>query len=161
MSDDVWIVVPNWERFQHYRDRDPVWIKLYLELRSRDDWRRLTLAERGLLVSIWIEYAASGGTLRASDLASRVSAVNVSRSLGSLSDAGLVRFSASKPLALARSREKRREEKNDRAHAQRPKPAPTSAEPRANAGAYQRPEPPIQVDVDDAMLQLARGWLSP
>ena len=41
---DGWIVIPNWDKFQHYKDRDPVWIKLYLELNSRDDWRRLTFA---------------------------------------------------------------------------------------------------------------------
>ena len=55
---DGWIVIPNWDKFQHYKNRGPVWIKLYTELRDRDEWRHLTLAARGLLASIWIEYAA-------------------------------------------------------------------------------------------------------
>ena len=43
-----WITVPNWEKFQHYQkkknpDRAPVWIKLYTELNSRDDWLALSL----------------------------------------------------------------------------------------------------------------------
>lgn len=66
MSADPWIVIPNWGKFQHYKDRRPVWIKLYTELNSRDDWLELTDAERGLLAIIWIEYARSGGRLRLS-----------------------------------------------------------------------------------------------
>jgi hypothetical protein len=43
-----YIIVPNWERFQHYKHRNPVWIKCYLEelekgerflsLEDKDKW---------------------------------------------------------------------------------------------------------------------------
>lgn len=44
--------VRNWDRYQHYKDRRPVWIKLYT---SSDDYAysQLTLAERGLLHELW------------------------------------------------------------------------------------------------------------
>jgi hypothetical protein len=108
-----WIVVRNWERFQHYKDREPVWIKLYLELRSSDEWRQLTLSARGLLVCLWIEYAAAQGVLRASDLPSRVAQKNLRHSLESLQEAGFIEVSASKPLAFARSREKEKEKERE------------------------------------------------
>ena len=28
----------NWDKFQHYKDRDPVWIKLHPELLDNDDY---------------------------------------------------------------------------------------------------------------------------
>ena len=34
---DGWIVIPNWEKFQHYTDRNPPWVKLYTELNRRDE----------------------------------------------------------------------------------------------------------------------------
>jgi hypothetical protein len=109
---DRWIVVPHWDKFQHYHDRNPPWIKLYLELRSDDEWRQLSLAARGLLVSIWIEFGASRGVLRASDLPSRVAQKNLRRTLDSLQEAGFIEVSASRPLALTRSRESESEDKD-------------------------------------------------
>jgi hypothetical protein len=97
-----WIVIPNWKRFQHYSDRNPVWLKLYMSLRNKDEWRQLTLAQRGLLVSIWLEYAAGNTQLRTSDIPSLVLQKLPRNSLRSLSDAGLIRIVASKPLARAR-----------------------------------------------------------
>jgi hypothetical protein len=105
-----WIVVRNWPKFQHYKDREPVWIKLYLDLRSRDEWRQLTLAERGLLVSIWLEYAASNGQIRRTDLPARVAQRSLRRSIDSLQAAGFIEVSASRPLALARAREEKEKE---------------------------------------------------
>lgn len=32
------ISVRNWERFQHYKDRDPPWIKLYRDLLTSESW---------------------------------------------------------------------------------------------------------------------------
>jgi len=134
MSPGDWIIVPNWERFQHYKDRDPSWIKVYTSLLHNDDWLALTDAQKGLLLTIWLEFASAHRSLRVSRLPTLSRPVNVARTLKSLSDAGFIELSASKPLALTRSREKekRREEKKDRAHAKRP-----TAEPRSNAAAYQ------------------------
>ena len=106
-----WVVIPNWDKFQHYKDRDPVWIKLYLELRSRDEWRQLSLSARGLLVCLWVEYAASNGLLRTSDIPGRVAQKVHRRTFDSLLEAGLVVVSSRRPLALARARALAREEK--------------------------------------------------
>ena len=104
-EEDPYVVVPNWRRFQHYGDRNPPWLKLYTELQSRDDWRALSLAERGLLVTIWIEFARSRGQLRLSDVAKRAGTMTRKGQVESLSDAGFIRLRASRPLALrARAR---------------------------------------------------------
>lgn len=43
----------NWERYQHYRDRNPIWVKLYCSiLDDGDDWQRLTDAECGVLAKL-------------------------------------------------------------------------------------------------------------
>ena len=55
---DRWIVVPNWDKFQHYKDRDPVWIKVYFGAQlDRDDCRQLSLAAEACYSRIWIVYA--------------------------------------------------------------------------------------------------------
>jgi len=61
--DDRWITVPNWTKFQHYKDRSPSWIKVYTELNSRDEWLRLTWGQRGVLVTTWLEYARASAQL--------------------------------------------------------------------------------------------------
>ena len=108
---DGWIVIPNWEKFQHYTDRNPAWVKLYTELNRRDDWRSLTLSERGVLVSIWAEYGSSNGQIRVVDVGHRIGLqskyAHLYRHIESLNRAGFVTIVASKPLALARSREKK------------------------------------------------------
>src|SRR5262245_42803515 len=99
-----WIVVPNWKEFQHYKDRVPVWIKLHLELNSKPEWRHLTYAERGLLTTIWVEFARSKGTLEVTSLSGLGSLKGMTNPLKRLSDAGFIEIVASKPLALTRSK---------------------------------------------------------
>ena len=112
MSDNQWVVIPNWDKFQHYKDRDPVWIKLYTGLNSRDDWLQLSIAERGLLCTAWIEYARSAEHLRVENVRRLCAGKARQKHWTSLSDAGFVELSASKPLALARSREKEKRHKD-------------------------------------------------
>jgi hypothetical protein len=106
---DLYIVIPNWGKFQHYKDRRPVWIKLYTELNSRDDWLELSDAERGLLATIWIEYARSGGRLRLSTVRSLVRSnrqwnartyVRFTARIERLNHAGFIRLSASPEVEL-------------------------------------------------------------
>lgn len=62
-----YIVIPNWsgpDGFQHYRDRDPVWIKNYRTLLSDDGYLSLSGHRRGVLHGLWLEYAASGCCIR-------------------------------------------------------------------------------------------------
>jgi len=111
---DGWIVIPNWDRFQHYRDRNPAWIKLYTELQYDEEWLRLSLRLRGILVGLWIEYALSRRVLGASParLGRKLGDSTVRhRDLERLRDAGFIELSASKPLAQReRQREKRSSE---------------------------------------------------
>lgn len=41
-----YLEIRNWERFQHYKDRKPIWIKFYVELLDDTDLRRLPYATR-------------------------------------------------------------------------------------------------------------------
>ena len=107
MSDELWIEVVGWHRFQHYSDRDPPWIKNYLALLHDHNYLSLTAHQRAVLHGLWILYASARCQVPVNtasltrQLALRVS----SRQLEALNHAGFIRFVASKPLALARSRE--------------------------------------------------------
>jgi hypothetical protein len=109
VSEERWIVIPNWSRFQHYADRDPLWLKVYTALLSNEDYLGLSFHARGVLHGLWLEYARAHGQLLGSTsaisrrLGDRVSTAT----LESLNHAGFIEFSASRPLALARSREKK------------------------------------------------------
>ncbi len=128
MSDDRWIWIPNWDGptgFQHYKDRDPKWIKCYTRLLSKDEYMELTFAERGLLLSIWLEYARSHRALRSHStrLSQRLGQKVYKRSLESLIHAGFVEIVDSETLAKRKqlaSPEKRREEKTTGVSGKRP-----------------------------------------
>jgi hypothetical protein len=105
-----YIVIPNWPKFQHYKDRLPPWIKLYLELLHKPEWRRLSLRDRGLLTGIWLAYAEANGRLQVRDVfwmfdsegcSAGVARVLRSRCLRRLNHAGFIAFSASTPLSLS------------------------------------------------------------
>ena len=66
VSADRWIVIPRWEEFQHYKDRDPKWIKVYTRLLASQSYLALSFRQRGILHGIWMLYAASGRELGAS-----------------------------------------------------------------------------------------------
>jgi hypothetical protein len=172
MTDDVWIVVPNWQKFQHYRDRSPTWIKLYSELTHKHDWQQLSFADRGLLVTAWLAYASSDGVLHVSRMVALCGAHanaygNVTKGLKRLSDAGFLELVASRPLALARSREKklREEKKEPVAHARKSTPKPAATERRENAAAYRKHVPehdlPAQLEPDPDIVASLHAWLHP
>ena len=46
--------VKNFEKFQHYKDRSPPWIKLYNELLDDYDFGQLPDASKWHLVAIWL-----------------------------------------------------------------------------------------------------------
>ncbi len=101
---EQWIVIPRWdgkEGFQHYRDRDPVWIKNYRSLLTSEEYIGLTMSERGVLHGLWLEYASSNRAIRGhtATLTRRLGQRVTSAHLKALNDAGFIEFSASKPLA--------------------------------------------------------------
>ncbi len=97
-----WIVIPNWRDYQHYPDRDPIWIKDYTRQLVDDDYLALTASQRGLLQGLRLLYAESDGRVRlnTAQISRKLCLRVTNTTLKALSDAGWVRFSASKPLAL-------------------------------------------------------------
>lgn len=124
MSANGWIIVRNWERFQHpdvlRSDTEPAWIKVYTRLLHNPDYEALTWQQRGILMTIWIDFAASDGQLAVTSLPQSGHRRVRASSLQALVDAGFIELSASRPLASRKqvaSTEKIREEIKDRAHA--------------------------------------------
>jgi hypothetical protein len=122
MAADEWIIVPNWGKFQHYGDREPVWIKVYTELNSRDDFLALTRAERGLLLTIWLEFARSRARLRVKTILALCDSRARREHLIPLSDAGFIELSASAPERLPASPRARREEVEEEKEVEAPLP---------------------------------------
>ena len=48
------ISVIGWEEFQHYKDRDPLWIKLHRSLLDNYEWGQLCDITKAHLVGIWL-----------------------------------------------------------------------------------------------------------
>jgi hypothetical protein len=96
-----WIVIPKWDEFQHYKDRDPPWIKAHRSLLAKDEYLNLSFHLRGILEGLRLSYAASNRQLSGSTVAlsRRLGQRVTTRDLESLNHAGFIRLSASKPQA--------------------------------------------------------------
>jgi hypothetical protein len=55
--------VKNWNKFQHFKDRRPPWIKLYRDLLDDPDWHELSGDEAKALVMIWLVASENEGNL--------------------------------------------------------------------------------------------------
>ncbi len=66
VSEQRYIVIPNWRKFQHYKERTPKWIKIYTDLLHDPNYLALNGRHRGILHGIWMLYAASNQELLAS-----------------------------------------------------------------------------------------------
>lgn len=53
--------VKNWEQFQHYKDRNPPWIKLHFAVLSSEDWVMLDDASRVLMVACMLVASRNDG----------------------------------------------------------------------------------------------------
>ena len=53
MSPVQYIVIPSWEKFQHYKKPKPKWVKLYRDLLGHYEIMQLTPTERWILVGLW------------------------------------------------------------------------------------------------------------
>jgi len=53
-TDRQFIKIVNWEKYQHYKDRNPPWIKLYFKLLDKYEYRRLQDASKLLLIHLWM-----------------------------------------------------------------------------------------------------------
>ncbi|RWO68952.1 MAG: hypothetical protein EOS17_16790 [Mesorhizobium sp.] len=53
--------VKNWEQFQHYRDRNPPWIKLHFAILASEDWVMLDDASRVLMFACMLVASKNEG----------------------------------------------------------------------------------------------------
>lgn len=105
MSERLWIWVPKWEDFQHYkpeRDRPPAWIKSYTRQLDDDRFLDCSLAARGLLESVRIAFARSSGRLPSDTrgLSRRIGAKVTNAQIAALCDAGLLEVVSRPTLEL-------------------------------------------------------------
>jgi len=56
--------IKNWSKFQHYKDRNPPWIKLHFEMLSSEDWVVLDDASRVLAVACMLVASRDEGFVR-------------------------------------------------------------------------------------------------
>jgi hypothetical protein len=55
--------IKNWEKFQHFKNRKPVWIKLYLDLMDDKKWFDLSGDDAKTLIMLWMVGAKNDGDL--------------------------------------------------------------------------------------------------
>ena len=58
-----YLEVKNWKEFQHYKDRDPLWIKLYRKLLADYAFSRLQDASKAHLMLVWLLASESEGRI--------------------------------------------------------------------------------------------------
>jgi hypothetical protein len=95
-----YIYIPNWEKFQHYKDKSsPAWIKCYRRLLSDDAYLALSLADRGLLLNLWLLCSDAGEGRVSADRRLLARRLNVRRvSLDALIQAGFIQVRSRKRL---------------------------------------------------------------
>ena len=59
--------IKNWEKYQHYKNRTPPWIKLHRDILNDRAFMSLALASRGLLMQIWIVASENNGIISGSE----------------------------------------------------------------------------------------------
>lgn len=91
----------GWDRFQHYKDRDVLWVKNYTRLMDDDAYLALTPHCTAILHRLWLVYAKSRCELRndTAMLSRRLSLKVTTTHLRLLNQAGFIAFVASKSLA--------------------------------------------------------------
>lgn len=115
------IVIPRWDGadgFQHYKDRDPKWIKVYTRLNSDDDYFELSYHLRGVLLGIWLEYARSGRQLTGTPLAlgRRLGHRITTQDLKRLNQAGFIELSLADRYQTASPEQNRLETETSAVH---------------------------------------------
>ena len=117
-TENRWIVVRHWERFQHYKNREVPWIKAYTELNSDQNYLDLSFHARGVLHGLWAEYARARCQLRDNthSLSRRLGHRVTRDTIESLNHAGFIEFSSSPNLehVLMHSRHTRAREEEEK-----------------------------------------------
>ncbi|OEU71741.1 MAG: hypothetical protein BA863_06600 [Desulfovibrio sp. S3730MH75] len=85
--------IKNWNKFQHFKDRRPPWIKLYHDLLDNYEWFSLSDKASKALISIWLIASEYGGILpSAKDISwrLRLSASSFEEIMGELISHGFI-----------------------------------------------------------------------
>lgn len=155
MSEQRWIIMRNWGKFQHSdvsrTESAPIWIRNYTRLLHSEDYLSLTWQQRGVLHGLWLEYAASDGQLpdNTATISRRLGDRVLRATLDALNHAGYIEFSASKPPKLSASLEQIRTDKKN-------PPTPLAAQ----NGKPRTPSPkeaPSMINVVDACQHFIEG----
>jgi hypothetical protein len=128
MGTTSWLTIKNWDTFQHYKDRNPPWIKLHRALLDDYAFAALPDHQKAHLVLIWLFAASQAGGHIPDDAAflSRKLGTTEAINLENLVNAGFLiqeqdasnvlaerKQDACIPLALARSRESESESESE------------------------------------------------
>ena len=136
----VYFRVRNWDKFQHYKDRAPPWIKLHRDLLTSRTWVSGDDASRALAIACMLLAAATDNKIPADPVyVRRVAYLNADPDFSRLAETDFIEFidengnvlaDASSALAncTKRSPEERREE--ERRGEAEPRPSDASATPR-------------------------------
>jgi hypothetical protein len=116
--------VKNWSKFQHFKDRKPIWIKLYREILDDLEFHALDPVSAKLLVLLWLLASENEGELPPLDVISfrlRVSVPHIVSCIPSLEHwlicddialiSGVYQEITVADIEVPRREEKRREEK--------------------------------------------------
>lgn len=97
--------VKNWRNFQHYKDRNPPWIKLHFSLLSSEDWVTLDDSSRVLAVACMLIASRNEGVIP-SDMAylKRVAYLNKTPNLTPLIECGFLESDSESKQTLATAR---------------------------------------------------------
>ena len=106
--------VKNWGLFQHYKDRNPPWIKLHFSLLSSSDWVMLDDASRVLAVASMLVASRNGGVIDGSEAGlaylKRVAYLNKTPNLKPLISCGFLEPASGCKQMLADARPETEEE---------------------------------------------------
>jgi hypothetical protein len=56
-----YLQIKNWSEYQHYKKRNPPWIKMHVRILNDRDFMSLSLASKGLLMLLWILGSENNG----------------------------------------------------------------------------------------------------
>ena len=54
MTEKITIEIKDWASLQHYKDRNPIWVKLHRSLLNDYHWQRLPVASKALAPMLWL-----------------------------------------------------------------------------------------------------------
>ena len=64
MQDKIeYFSVNNWDKFQHYKDRNPPWIRLYTALLDDYKFQKLAKNNQRVLILLWLVAAKTGNEI--------------------------------------------------------------------------------------------------